>query len=94
MKTRTWIVLLGLCLLLCAALSFLLLRPGSASLQAEIYSGGKYVKTVSLLEDQSFSVPAPGGGANTVTVSGGKIAVTSATCPDHHCMARGAAAEN
>ena len=28
-------------------------------------------------------------GCNTVTVKEGKIAVTAATCPDHHCMNRG-----
>jgi hypothetical protein len=30
-----------------------------------------------------------GDGHNVVTVKGGKVAVTEATCPDHYCMKRG-----
>ena len=39
--------------------------------------------------DHEFTVTAPGGGTNTITVRDGHIAVTAATCPDHYCMHRG-----
>lgn len=89
MKTKTWILLLCLTLILCAGLSVFLLRPGESAQFAEVLSDGKVVKTVDLRVNQSFTVDAPNGGSNTVTVKDGKIAVTEATCPDHYCMARG-----
>ena len=44
---------------------------------------------MNLFEFQEFTVTTPDGGVNTVTVQGGKIAVTQANCPDSYCMARG-----
>lgn len=89
MKTKTWIILLFLLLLLSILLSIFLLRPGESARFAEVLSGGRVVKTVNLAIDQAFTVTAPNGGSNTITVRDGKIAVTEATCPDHYCMDRG-----
>ena len=89
MKTRSWILLLSLILVICGILSFFLLSGGQAASTAAIYSDGVLVKTVSLLEDDQFTVTAPGGGSNTITIENGRIAVTQATCPDHHCLHRG-----
>ena len=89
MKTRTWIGILLAVLIICAACSLLFFRPGQAALSAEIYSGGKLVRTVSLLQDQSFTVESPRGGFNTISVQDGKISVTQADCPDGYCMRRG-----
>lgn len=89
MKTKTWIILLFLLLLLSILLSIFLLRPGESAKFAEVLSGGRVVKTVNLAIDQTFTVTAPNGGSNTITVRDGKIAVTEATCPDHYCMDRG-----
>ena len=88
MKSKYWIILLTCVLLLCVGASFFLLRPGEASQWAEIWSNGKLVKTVHLLNDSIFTVESTYG-TNIVTVKGGKIAVTEATCPDHYCMQRG-----
>ena len=88
MKTRFWIALLGALLVLCTGLSVLLLMPREAATHAQITSSGKMVKTVDLRIDQQFTVETDSG-SNTVTVRGGKIAVTDATCPDHYCMHRG-----
>ena len=79
MKTRSWILLIAGLLILMTALSIFILRPQQASLSAQIYSDGALVKTVSLLQDQTFTVTAPGGGTNTIEVRSGKIAVTDAT---------------
>ncbi len=89
MKTKTWILILFATGRLCAALSLPLLLPGEAATHAEILSDGKLIRTADLRIDQQFQIPAPNGGHNTVTVSGGKIAVTEASCPDHYCMQRG-----
>lgn len=87
MKTKTWVALLALLLLVCGGLSLILLRPQEAA-YAEISSQGQVVKTVDLRIDQSFTV-STATGSNTVTVRDGKIAVTEASCPDHYCMDRG-----
>ena len=87
MKTKTWILLLAITLVLCGLLSFVFLNPRDAQM-AEIWSGGKLVRTVALSIDQSFTVELEGG-VNTVTVQDGKIAVTAANCPDSYCMKRG-----
>lgn len=89
MKTKTWIILLSLLLLASVLLSVFLLRPGESARFAEVLSDGRVVKTVDLLIDQTFTIPAANGGSNTVTVKDGRIAVTEATCPDHYCMERG-----
>ena len=89
MKTRTWILLIIALVLVLSGLSFILLKPGQASLSAEIYSEGQLVRTVSLLQEQTFTVTSSKGGTNTMEVKGGKIAVVDADCPDHHCMNRG-----
>lgn len=89
MKTRTWIILLAVLLALSLGLSAYLLRPQGAAAFAEISSQGTVIQTVDLRVDQEFTVTTPGGSSNTVTVKGGKIAVTQANCPDHYCMDRG-----
>ena len=89
MKTRTWILLLGAVFLLSLLGSYFVLRGQTDAAQAQISSGGKVVKTVNLRENQQFAITAENGGENIITVRDGKIAVTDATCPDHHCMKRG-----
>ena len=84
MKTKTWIILFAVIAAACIFLTLPLLRQDQARF-AEITSKGELVKTVDLHIDQEFTVD----GKNTVTVEGGKIAVTWADCPDHYCMKRG-----
>ena len=89
MKTKSWILLLGGMLLLSLIGSFFALRGGADAVLATVSSGGKVVKTVNLHENQQFTITSENGGENIITVQGGKIAVTEATCPDHYCMKRG-----
>lgn len=89
MKTKTWILLFAVILLICGGLSLFLLMPKEAATHAEIASQGSVIKTVDLRIDQEFEVTTPSGGCNVVTVKDGKIAVTEASCPDHYCMQRG-----
>lgn len=89
MKTKTWILIFSVILLICGALSIFLLMPQDAATHAEITSQGDVLKTVDLRIDQEFEVITESGGHNVVTVKDGKIAVTEANCPDHYCMQRG-----
>ena len=89
MKTKYWIIALGLILVLCLGLSIPVLLPGEATSHAEILSGGTVLHTVDLSRDQQYTITNDKGGVNTVTVRDGKIAVTEANCPDHYCMHRG-----
>ena len=88
-KTKLWAILVGGIFLLSLIASFFVLRARPDASLAQIVSGGKVVKTVNLHQDQQFTITAENGGENTVTVQGGKIAVTAASCPDHYCMKRG-----
>ena len=87
MKTKFWIAILALLLVICLGLSLLTLGGKDAS-RASITSDGKLIRTVDLSIDQEFTVHTEGG-YNVVTVKDGKIAVTEASCPDHYCMNRG-----
>lgn len=88
MKTKTWILLFAVLLVICGGLSIFLLMPKDASTHAEITSQGSVLKTVDLRIDQEFRVETTDG-YNVVTVKDSKIAVTEASCPDHYCMNRG-----
>ena len=89
MKTRTWILIIGLILAASLGASLYFLMPREASTHAEITSYGNVIKTVDLRIDQEFTVSNGGSSWNVVTVKEGKIGVTEATCPDHYCMHRG-----
>lgn len=88
MKTKYWILLLTVTLIICIGLSIPLLTAGEDAAFAEVISDGNLVSVVDLSVDQTFSVITPDG-SNTITVKGGKIGVTEASCPDHYCMDRG-----
>ena len=89
MKTKTWILLFALLLVLCLGLSVFLLLPGDAAAFAQITSDGTVIKTVDLRIDQEFTVTAPGGGTNTITVRDGKVGVTASDCPGEDCVHSG-----
>ena len=88
MKTKTWILILAVVLVVSLAASCLLLLPGKSATYAQITSEGAVLRTVDLRMNQEFSVDSSRG-HNVVTVRDGKIAVTEANCPDHYCMHRG-----
>ncbi|MBQ7344948.1 MAG: NusG domain II-containing protein [Oscillospiraceae bacterium] len=88
MKTRYWIGLFGILLLICAALSLWLLWPQPEADQIQIICDGEVLHTLSLSEDQELTITSAYG-TNTVTIQDGKVAVTTADCPDHICQDRG-----
>ena len=87
MKTKHWIFLLGGIVALCLVLSIVLLGGSEADF-AQVYSDGKLLYTLNLHIDQQKEVVSEFG-TNVITVSGGKVAVTHADCPDGYCMKRG-----
>ena len=89
MKTRYWIGLLTVILIICTVLSFPLLISGEDASYAEIISNGQVLQTVDLSTDCEMQITVENGGQNTVTVKDGRIGVTDANCPDHYCMDRG-----
>ena len=88
MKNGIWIILIAVILVACLALSIFLLRPSGPAAYAEIWSEGKMLHTLPLAVDRQITVETQLG-TNVITVKGGKIAVTEASCPDHYCMHRG-----
>ena len=88
MKTKYWIIILAVILIISAGASLVFLLPGEEAAWAEISSDGAVNRVVSLRIDQEFTVPCPGG-FNTVTVKDGRIAVTEASCPDQYCVRQG-----
>ena len=88
MQTKFWIWLIVALLVLSLGLSAFLLWPGGDAAYAEIWSDGKLLHKLDLSVDRQLTVQTDRG-SNVITVSGGKIAVTEADCPDHYCMDRG-----
>lgn len=88
MKSKHWAILLTALLLLCVVLSLWLLWPRPDAAQVQILSEGELLYTLDLSVDQELTV-ATDRGTNTITIQGGKIAVTAADCPDGYCMERG-----
>ncbi|GHU58058.1 hypothetical protein FACS1894133_2110 [Clostridia bacterium] len=58
----------------------------AAKTKVEVYVSGELVRTAPLGTDTVFTVQVDGGGYNTVSISGGKVAVTDADCPDKLCV--------
>ena len=79
--------MIGAISVLCLVL-LLLPKNSTPATSAQIVSEGKVIRIVDLQMDQQFAVTTESG-TNTITVMGGKIAVTEADCPDHYCVKQG-----
>ena len=88
MKTKVWIGIFAVVLVVCGALSLLLLLPGQDAVFVQVRSEGKLLYTLPLSVDQQLTVTGENG-TNVITVKDGKVAVTEADCPDGYCMDRG-----
>lgn len=82
------ILAVALVLLLAAAVAMCFLpESGGGEPVAEIYRDGQLLQTLSLDEEQSLTVT--GSYTNTVTVSGGRVAITASDCPGEDCVHSG-----
>ena len=88
MKTGYWVAIFVALLVICGAMSLVLLGSSEPAQQVEIWSEGKLLRTLSLAVDQELTVESANG-TNVVTVRNGAVAVTEADCPDGYCMQRG-----
>ena len=88
-KTGFWLVLLGGVFALCLGCALLLPRLASPGLEAQVIQHGQLLHTLALDKEQSLTITAPNGGSNTVTVRGGQVCVSHATCPDQVCVKQG-----
>ena len=74
--------------LLAAVLVFLCFLPGEEDgAYAQVYRKGELIRTIPL--DQEGEYVIEGEYRNTLTVSGGKIAVTATDCPGEDCVGCG-----
>ena len=87
MKTKTWIILIAILLVLSIGAALLLYNNKEAA-AVQVWSEGKLLYTLPLDLDTTVTVQTKAG-TNTVTVKDGKVAVTDADCPDQYCMKRG-----
>ena len=88
MKTKSWILIFVLLLVVCGGLSLWLLRSGETASAVEVWSDGELLDIRPLVVEKQITVESAYG-TNVVTVKDGKVAVTEADCPDHYCMERG-----
>lgn len=63
-------------------------KDDSVARVAEIYLDGERIEMLDLSKDQMVSID--GNYHNTVTVSGGKVAITASDCPGEDCVHSGA----
>ncbi len=88
MKTRFWILLIALILLVCIGLTLWMHLGAEPASAVQILSDGELLYTLPLSVDRELEITTQYG-TNTVTIKDGKAAVTAASCPDHYCMQRG-----
>ena len=79
-----------LLVLLLAVVCFLAFLPKGSdeAAMAQIYQDGRLVMTVSLEQDQQFSID--GDYTNIVTVKDGQVTITQSNCPGQDCVHSGA----
>ena len=88
MKTKYWVMIFALLLVICGISSLFLFSPARSAQQVEVWSEGKLKCTLNLNEDQELTVESANG-TNIITIRDGAVAVTQADCPDGYCMKRG-----
>ena len=88
MKTRTWILIIAAVLAVALGVSLWLVFSAPAADAVEIYSDGKLLYTLLLNEDKKLQISTQTGW-NHIEISGGKVGVQSASCPDKLCMHQG-----
>ena len=91
-KTRTWVIGLAAAALLLGAATWYTLSARRKSNVVQIVQGDVVVQEIDLArvaKAYSFTIDAPDGGRNTVTVEPGRICVSEADCPDQVCVMQG-----
>ena len=87
MKTKSWLILIGVVFLL-SAVACVFLYFGPAKTTAVITVDGVEQYRLNLRQDTTITVETRWG-TNVITVSDGKISVTESDCPNQVCVSRG-----
>ncbi len=90
-KTKTWITIFAILLLIFGALSFWVTQRRADGNIANVYVDGKCVRSVDLskvTESFDFTVETKTG-TNVIRVEPGRIRVKEADCPDLVCVHQG-----
>lgn len=91
LKSKHWLLLFGIILLVCIASVFLLHAYQPKALVAEIYQDGALVRTIDLtaLNDPQEILLTNGEKENRILAENGQILMHSANCPDRLCVRQG-----
>ncbi len=89
LRTCVWVLLLGAVFLLLAGLTAWQYLSAKPARTAELWVDGVLTQTLDLSVDGEYRIESAEGW-NQLTVSGGKLAVTAASCPDADCVRCGA----
>ena len=85
MKTKYWIILFSVLILICGGLWLLFSMGGSAGDTARVYSNGELVLSLDLRIDGEYRVDF-GEEWNTLKIEDGKIHVSTASCASQDCV--------
>lgn len=88
-STRRWALLIGVLALLCVIAIAVIHLYRETGAEVHVYQGGALVDTFSLQEDRVARYKTSIGGYNVVTIKGGRVSVTEASCPDQVCVHHG-----
>ena len=92
LKTKTWIWIIALALLVFGLLSWRTLTAKKSGSVVEIVQDGVVLREIDLsavTQAERFTVEWREGGSNTVCVEPGRICVSEADCPDCICVRQG-----
>ena len=91
-SNKFWVTIVLVLLVICGIASVMVYRyVGSGSI-VSVYQDGVLLKQIHLdtvTTPYTFTVEAPNGGYNTISVEQGRICITEASCPDHVCINTG-----
>lgn len=90
-KTKTWIIIIGLLLVLsCTAILYTTCFHTTGTI-AYIYQDGECIRSIDLskiTEPETFTITGENG-SNTILIEQGKICISEADCPDQVCVKSG-----
>ncbi|MCI8331250.1 MAG: NusG domain II-containing protein [Clostridiales bacterium] len=90
-KTRTWVILFCIFLLLCTGLGLFVFKGKANGAMANIYQNGECIYSIDLSavkEEYELTVSGDGG-YNVIHIKPGAICIADADCPDGICIQEG-----
>lgn len=95
-KTRTWIIVISLLLIICTVFSIFLFTKKTDGTVANIYQNGVCIYSIDLSESfEPYELTVKdSSGENTIRVEEGRICIIKADCPDNICVNDGWLSDN